>query len=435
MVVKKIITLLLVCLFFCKLNSQTNLVPNYSFEDTTGNCDAQMTLAAATQYVKKWYSSSNFGNPFFFNYCANSFTYPMISTVPNNCNGYQYPRTGNSYVGTGIYIIDNPFDSANVHVDYFSVKLFDKLKANHCYYGEFYVSLANCSDIAVNQIGMYLTPNTFTTTTGSFTNTIQPQVQWDTTQFFTDTLNWVKVSSTFIAQGGEEFLTIGNFRDGLHLKKTFITTNFVTGCTVPSNPHASYIYVDDVSLYELPQTPIGISNYTICLQSDSLLLGDTARVATTYQWFANGIPISNQSQITIKPNTTTTYVLQITACSSSTQSFVVTYNNICPPVITELIIPNTFTPNDDGINDVFKFDINGVGGDVNFVVYNRWGNLVASKSSASIEPNIYSQITILWDGRTTSGEPCTEGVYFYTLKYTDANDEQQTKNGYVSLFR
>lgn len=95
-----------------------------------------------------------------------------------------------------------------------------------------------------------------------------------------------------------------------------------------------------------------------------------------------------------------------------------------PPNNSEYFIPNVFTPNADNVNDTFKIEL-GEATTIDFKLYNRWGNLI-------YETN---QETILWDGRTTSGEPCSEGVYFYTLKYVDVNGESQSKNGYVSLFR
>jgi hypothetical protein len=49
--------------------------------------------------------------------------------------------------------------------------------------------------------------------------------------------------------------------------------------------------------------------------------------------------------------------------------------------------------------------------------------------------NNLSQTTVLWDGRTTSGEETSSGVYFFVLQYTDGNGEEHKKNGYISLFR
>ena len=64
----------------------------------------------------------------------------------------------------------------------------------------------------------------------------------------------------------------------------------------------------------------------------------------------------------------------------------------------------------------------------NFSIYDRWGLLIKSD-------DIKNHTTILWDGRTTTGELCTAGVYFYTLQYTDANGDTQKKNGYITLIK
>lgn len=385
MIIKKIITILLVCLFFCRLNSQTNLVPNYSFEKHNSPCWAAMGFV---NDVIDWYRSK--GSPDYFNSCANPIAYPFQSSVPYNCVGYEQPHSNNSFAGIGLCIFIDALDSSKIASESIGVKLTQKLKANKCYYGEFYMSLADISDTQINSIGVLFTSNQYTLAPGIFNNTIQPQIQWDTTQFISDTLNWVKVSGTFVAQGGEEYLTIGNFKDGTHIKKKFFPTNFVTPCIISHTTGTNYVYIDDVSLYEIPQPDNDITNYTLCTLSDSLLLGDMPYPGSTYQWFANGSLISTQSQIKVKPNVTTNYVLQTAACATNTQTFAITHHNICPPAITELVIPNTFTPNNDGLNDVFKFDINGVGGDVDFVVYNRWGNLVASRTSATRAKHLFT---------------------------------------------
>jgi len=83
-------------------------------------------------------------------------------------------------------------------------------------------------------------------------------------------------------------------------------------------------------------------------------------------------------------------------------------------------LPNVFTPNGDGTNDVFSFTLKN-GTVKTFAVYNRWGNLVAEVLEAT-------KLTgAAWDGYTTAGEPCNDGVYFYVLEYTDAKGELKTK--------
>ena len=418
------------------LNSkaQVNLVSNPSFEDTVGNqCFSQMgvnQLGVLNPFLKNWYSSSNFGSPDYMNVCANPFaliTFNWTSSVPLNRYGYQVPRTGSAYVGMGTYIVYDPNDSNSILVEYISVKLNQVLKPNICYYTEFYASMADYCEISINQLSILFTQNTFTTATGSFTNTIQPQVQWDTIQYFTDTLNWVKISGSFVAQGGEQYLSIGNFKDGVHTKKIGITSNFITPETTPGSRKFSFVFIDDVSLYELPNHS-GIQSYTLCA-GDSLLLGDTTRLPVRYQWSLNNTVIDTINHIIVKPTQTNTYVLQTKHCTTQTQTITIVVNNICNPTpIIETTIPNVFTPNGDGINDVFTFSVVGAT-NVSFNIMNRWGNLIQSVTSRASVTNV------LWDGRTTSGEACSEGVYFYTLEYKDSKGDVIKKNGYVSLLR
>ncbi|MCE9539710.1 MAG: gliding motility-associated C-terminal domain-containing protein, partial [Bacteroidetes bacterium] len=70
-------------------------------------------------------------------------------------------------------------------------------------------------------------------------------------------------------------------------------------------------------------------------------------------------------------------------------------------------IPNVFTPNDDGINDVFKINLSGENlGNFNINIYDRWGILIFTSSS----------INNKWDGRTTSGLKVKNGTYFYVIE-------------------
>jgi gliding motility-associated-like protein len=339
------------------------------------------------------------------------------------------PHSGQAFVGLWIYELTNLPDSAKIESENISVKLKSSLKANTCYLAEFHVNLGDISTVLTNQIGMFLSSNIYTTTAGNFTNTIQPQLQWDTTKYFTDTLNWIKISGQFIANGGEQYLTIGNFKDGLHLKKTFTNTNFVSGGCSIVTPYRTYYNIDDVSLYEIPTTRLQSNAITICPNADTLVLGDTARIQTHYQWFANGTAIDTTSYIKVKPNQTTTYVLQSTNCTTTTQTIIVTYRTNCEPIeVVEPIIPNVFTPNNDSINDVWRFSL-GKGNSLNGLnIYNRWGNEIAVNSRTSV-----TQIN--WDGRTTSGEETPSGVYFYVLQYTDANGDEHKKNGYITLIK
>lgn len=85
------------------------------------------------------------------------------------------------------------------------------------------------------------------------------------------------------------------------------------------------------------------------------------------------------------------------------------------------ILPNVFTPNNDGKNDVF-----GVPGDARIgacgqlVVFNRWGQKVFESLGRAMT----------WDGRDFAGQACTNGTYFYTFSVRELQ-----VNGTVQLQR
>jgi len=88
----------------------------------------------------------------------------------------------------------------------------------------------------------------------------------------------------------------------------------------------------------------------------------------------------------------------------------------------KLLIPNIFTPNNDGMNDVWVFSGNVA--EVN--IYNRWGNQVFTANE-----NFNG-----WDGTTNNGKPCTDGIYYYVLITTDNETNKiLTHKGSITLLR
>lgn len=100
--------------------------------------------------------------------------------------------------------------------------------------------------------------------------------------------------------------------------------------------------------------------------------------------------------------------------SSTIDSWVEVPGIDCP--VTE--IPNVFTPNGDNVNDEFKFD--GLSGNFEFSILNRWGNVVFETS----KPNVF------WSGTDKKGNPLSEGVYFYRLE-----KDGIIKHGFIHLVR
>lgn len=86
-----------------------------------------------------------------------------------------------------------------------------------------------------------------------------------------------------------------------------------------------------------------------------------------------------------------------------------------------LIAPNVFTPNEDGFNDYFEVRTNGVNR-YEFLVYSRAGMLVYKSETA----------TIIWDGRSLSGNILRSGVYYYIIRQIDG-DALTKQTGFVQI--
>ncbi|MFN0276566.1 MAG: gliding motility-associated C-terminal domain-containing protein [Chitinophagales bacterium] len=91
----------------------------------------------------------------------------------------------------------------------------------------------------------------------------------------------------------------------------------------------------------------------------------------------------------------------------------------------KIIIPNAFSPNNDGMNDQFRIF---VASDVfveNFIILNRYGQIVFEAENGASA----------WDGRHR-GINCPEGSFFYLVSYYVAGDGGiQSRKGTVTLLR
>ena len=128
-----------------------------------------------------------------------------------------------------------------------------------------------------------------------------------------------------------------------------------------------------------------------------------------------------------------TYILtiQLGNCASYSDTVVITTKQVSvepSPDYNEcqVLMPNAFSPNGDGRNDILKpIDLKGVQGFefVQYEIYNRWGNKVFSTR----DPNQG------WDG-SFQGSPQDMGSYQYYIRYR-CNNEQRVSRGDVLLIR
>jgi len=184
-------------LVFTKSIAQCNLVPNSGFENIT-NC--------TTGWGGLWlgnappWDSPEDGNPDLFNNCI-----PQSdgTSAPQNDYGFQYPHSGNGY--TNVVTLNPVYNDKR---EYIQVELDSSLIANVQYCISFYVSPAGVTGMATNNIGMYIS-NTHTFVNGNANLNFIPQI--NSINVISDTLNWTEITGTYIAQGGERYIIIGNF--------------------------------------------------------------------------------------------------------------------------------------------------------------------------------------------------------------------------------
>jgi gliding motility-associated-like protein len=134
-----------------------------------------------------------------------------------------------------------------------------------------------------------------------------------------------------------------------------------------------------------------------------------------------------------RPTETTTYTatiyfsqLGVTCTNSASVTIVVI--NVCDEGI--VYVPNTFTPNGDGLNDVFM--IRGLAATkINyFRIFDRWGKLIYE--AANGVPN---DPRFGWDGTDSKGEKLNPAVYVYAYEIECINHEIVTGKGNVTLVR
>ena len=112
-----------------------------------------------------------------------------------------------------------------------------------------------------------------------------------------------------------------------------------------------------------------------------------------------------------------TYTIGIESCADTTISCL----ELSP--LSLVYAPTAFTPDRDGLNDVFELRGDLVS-ELRFVVYTRTGLLVFESS----------QLNKAWDG-TYRGNLVPDGVYYYQVEYRDIDMKYKTQNGTVTLLR
>ncbi len=203
-------------------------------------------------------------------------------------------------------------------------------------------------------------------------------------------------------------------------KVVSLFTTSDSGCISP-------IVYDTINVRNDPDAQIvkqGMSD-KVCTKSEFIIKAKKLTGPHKYEWSPVGYFLTNKAAEVAASMYSSGYVkLQVTdeyGCTGTDSMY------LSVEICCQLFMPNAFTPNNDGNNDVFRIISNGHHKVIAFRIVNRYGQVIFNANDQ------YDA----WDG-TYNGQPLPVGTYYYYIKYAcqddDANNEIE-KRGDVILIR
>jgi hypothetical protein len=223
----------LMCFLFLYINILNAQITNY-----VNNGGFEIPRSNNSQKPKYWdaIDSTKFLG-LMYSYTISPYLVPLSSIT------YQWPKSGNAWFGTSLLFKPNTTQTLR---GYPRNALKSNLQFGKTYCVKFYCNVTNQSSYGVDGLGAYFGDNTTDTITQCSKPIayLNPQVQNPTGNIITDTLNWVLMTGTFVANGTEKYMIIGNFKsDALTNSLMINPTNLPT--------IGSDILLDDVSCIPL----------------------------------------------------------------------------------------------------------------------------------------------------------------------------------------
>jgi gliding motility-associated-like protein len=198
-----------------------------------------------------------------------------------------------------------------------------------------------------------------------------------------------------------------------------VTVTDATGCAAGTD-------IATVAVLGYPTAQFSITPSPVAIYPGQICMTDQTVGATQWQWFVNNTPASNASNFCYTLPDTGTYCVNLIAANAG--GCPDTAQNCILSLLEEeasLYIPNAFTPNGSGLNELFMPVGEGITNDnYSFMIFDRWGMLL-------YESKTWGQG---WDG-TFKGRICQQDVYVWKLRCTDIKNKKYQRIGHVSLIR
>ncbi len=390
-----------------------NLVVNGSFEQLNKCIDDCSNPSDPSAIAINWFSAT-LQTPDVFSPC-NSNGLPSlpcnIYSSPSNWVGFQYALEGSNYAGYFVGGISLDSIKANDFTDYIANKLKQPLeKKRYCisyavnaavslYYRQTF-NLDLILYAVTNKTGVYFSKtNPLEPTYGVYPQPPQVWLKSDVREYLSDTLGWDRVSNYYIAEGGEQYITIGNFVPVADLVLKVYTNMTQNQLDAMAGGIGCYQYIDDVQLIEIPELVVSKDTSTYIGSTVSL----TCNTPTDgIAWFAGDTTnaIGTDSSIAISPNATTTYYLKANQCK------LVTWDTVTITVLPKPIVPVNVWLSNTLTKDAFKINYTGdVKPELDVELFNSIGQLVARfKAAESVEVPITELAAGVYYCRVRSGE-------------------------------
>jgi OmpA-OmpF porin, OOP family len=227
---KQTLPTILICLPF--MVQAQNLVLNPDFE--IYHCDSWNI--SSIEDCNNWTTPTMSSPDYFNNSCLKSKT----AAIPQMYWGYQLPQSGNAYIGIIAYDY-RKHSAGEAGAEYIQGSLSEPLKANEKYTVAFYVSLAECSKLALENLGLYFSEKP---TKEKTVDLLKRTPQVTSHANLSDTAKWIGINETYIANGNEKYFIIGCFTNGKKVKFKKVSPSKY----IEDPRDYAYYYIDNVMI-------------------------------------------------------------------------------------------------------------------------------------------------------------------------------------------
>lgn len=193
-------------------------------------------------------------------------------------------------------------------------------------------------------------------------------------------------------------------------------TNSVSGCS------SVYAISGPITIENTPVADFSFSNTNEIIVGDVIETTNNSSNSTSYDWLICSSQTSTLNTISIATQDTGICCVRLIARNINCVDTVIKCIKIDDNPKIE--IPNVFTPNNDGNNDVFIIKGRSIK-TFSCIIYDRWGLKIIELAN----------INTGWDGKHANGSLAADGTYFYIINYTDSKGTSKTEKGFLSLFR